>query len=101
MCLRRFIAQRGKPTEIKSDNASQFKLANDTLNMVWKNVTKSEDVQSYVASEGIKWSFIVELASWMGGFYERLVGVVKRSLRKTIWQKIIVTHPVSDSVKRG
>ena len=33
---------------------------------------------------------IVELAPWMGGFYERLVGVVKRSLRKAI-DKVCLT----------
>ena len=46
---------------------------------------------SYVAKEGIQWNFIVQLAPWMGGFYERLVGVVKRSLRKAIPNKAIMT----------
>ena len=27
-------------------------------------------------SGNIKWTFTIELAPWMGGFYERLVGVV-------------------------
>lgn len=42
------------------------------------------DVQAYVANENIQWKFIVKLAPWMGGFYERLVGLVKRSIRKAI-----------------
>ena len=33
--------------------------------------------------------FIIELAPWMGGFYERLVSLVKRSLRKTLNKKIL------------
>lgn len=41
----------------------------------------STDVQTYVAENRITWNFIVELALWMGGFCERLVGVVKRPLR--------------------
>ena len=39
---------------------------------------------SYVANENIQWTLIVELAPWMGGFYERLVGLVKWSLHKAI-----------------
>ena len=35
-------------------------------------------------NEKIRWNFIVELAPWMGGFYKRLIGLVKRSLRKAI-----------------
>ena len=39
---------------------------------------------SYAANENIQWTFTIELASWMGGFYERPVGIVKRSLAKAI-----------------
>ena len=84
LCLRRFIARRGKPKEIISDNASQFKLAKSTVDEAWQFATTSPDTQSYLANEGIKWSFIIELAPWMGGFYERLVGLVKQALRKSI-----------------
>jgi hypothetical protein len=40
---------------------------------------------------GITWKFITELAPWMGGFYERLFGLVKQSFRKTLGRK-----PVAD-----
>ena len=82
--LRRFIARWGKPKQLISDNASQFKLASSVLEETWSATVRDSDVQSYVANEGIEWQFIVELAPWMGGFYERLIGVVKRCLRKTI-----------------
>ena len=84
LCLRRFIARRGKPNLIISDNAPQFKLTKSTLDEAWQFVTTHPDTQSYLANEGIKWKFIVELAPWMGGFYESLVGLVKQSLRKSI-----------------
>ena len=32
----------------------------------------------------MKRTFIVEMAPWMGGYYERLVGLVKRALSKTL-----------------
>ena len=82
--FRRFIACHGKPNRIISDNAAQFKLASETINKVWRQILTEEDIVSYSANEDIQWVFTVELAPWMGGFYERLVGIVKRSLRTAI-----------------
>ena len=42
------------------------------------------EVQTYSSNQRIKWKFIVELSPWMGGFYERLIGVTKRALKKSI-----------------
>ena len=44
----------------------------------------SDGIDDFLSKQGIQWQFIVELAPWMGGFYERLVGLTKRALRKTI-----------------
>lgn len=82
--FRRFIARHGKPNKIISDNAAQFKLASDTISKLWGQILTEEDTVSYAANENIQWIFTVALAPWMGGFYERLVGIVKRSLRKAI-----------------
>ena len=82
--FRRFIARHGKPNRIISDNAAQFKLASDTISKLWRQILTEENTMSYAANENIQWIFTVELAPWMGGFYERLVGIVKRSLRKAI-----------------
>lgn len=55
---------------------------------LWKvsgaNVIEEAYVQSYVSGAGIHWRFIVELAPWIGGYYERLVGIVKLTLRKSL-----------------
>ncbi|XP_045185375.2 uncharacterized protein LOC123543362 [Mercenaria mercenaria] len=99
VALRRFIATRGKPDEITSDNASQFKAGSKTINLVWNDVLKSTEVQDYVSREGIKWNFIVELAPWMGGFYERLVGIVKRAFRKTIGRKLLTLMQLQTLLK--
>jgi len=84
MCLRRFIGRRGQPKEIISDNASQFKLTDSTLRKLNTEFTTDDSICSYMSSNGITWKYITELAPWMGGFYERLVGMVKRSLRKSL-----------------
>lgn len=78
------LASRGKPQGIISDNAGQFKLASETVSEFWRQILTHDDVISYTANEKINWKFIVKLAPWMGGFYERLIGLLKRSLRKTI-----------------
>ena len=89
LCFRRFIAQRGLPNVIISDNAMQFKAANQSLDSIWNSVTQCEEVQNYASNKGAKWIFIVEMAPWMGGFYERLVGLVKRALRKTLAKNLL------------
>ena len=58
-----------------------------------------EEIQSYFSGGGIKWSFIVELSLWMGGFYERLVGLVKRSLQKTVGRKLLSNDQMHTVVK--
>ncbi|XP_071138465.1 uncharacterized protein [Mytilus edulis] len=55
----------------------------------WSQVMHDEDVQNFASNSGIRWSFIIELSPWMGGFYERLVGLVKRSLRKNLKKKLL------------
>ena len=54
--------------EIISDNAAYFKPASKTLEEMWKNTIRSDEVQSFESSSGINWHFIVELAPWMGDF---------------------------------
>jgi hypothetical protein len=52
--LRRFIARRGAQKEIISDTASHFKLAKNTLELIWQKTIKCDEVQSYVSDCGIK-----------------------------------------------
>jgi len=84
LCLRRFIARRGTPRQIISDNAKQFKSARKILAQIHQETLLSDKTQDFVSGRGIKWTLIVDLALWMGGFYERLVGITKRVLRKTL-----------------
>ena len=79
-CLRRFTARRGTPLTITSDNAKTFKHAAKEL----ANVFKSKEVQGFAGQKGIEWKFILEKAPWWGGFYERMVQLVKRRLRKVL-----------------
>jgi hypothetical protein len=87
--LTRFISRRGTPTQIISDNAPQFKVVQSAIDKAWRNVFFDASVRYYSAERSIRWRFITELAPWQGGFYERLVGIVKNSLRAMIGRKML------------
>ena len=79
-CLKWFIARRGKPSTIYSDNGKSFVAAAKWL----KNIMKEEKLQDYLAHRDIKWKFNLSKAPWWGGQFERLIGVMKQSIYKTI-----------------
>ena len=53
---------------------------------------------NYVSTKRIKWKFITELAPWIGGFYERLEGLVKRPLRKTLVKKTGILKEIEATI---
>ncbi len=69
-CLRRFIARRGRPKFILSDNAAQFKLADKTIHKAWQETLSHPNTLSYYSNNEITWKYITELAPWKGGLYE-------------------------------
>lgn len=95
LCLHRFIYQQGTPQLMISDNVQQFKCASTTLHKAWRDVVTDEKVSYFSTKCYIKWRFIVELAPWMGGFYERLVGLTKRALQKTIGAQSLTQKQLS------
>ncbi|XP_064462757.1 uncharacterized protein LOC135373589 [Ornithodoros turicata] len=80
LAFRRFTARRGVPSVIYSDNATTFKKAEKEI---WKAL-KGQGFQDHLADHKIHWKYIIERASWWGGFWERLVRSVKTALRKTL-----------------
>ncbi|XP_065191904.1 uncharacterized protein LOC135822994 [Sycon ciliatum] len=95
LALRRFVARRGTPELVVSDNAPQFKLAKSALDIAWSNIVVDTSVTSYISRHQIQWHFIVANSPWMGGMYERLVGIVKRSMRKTIGRRLLTTSQLA------
>ena len=47
---------------------------------------KSVDVKRFCNIKEIVWKFILERSPWWGGFYERLISIVKSSLKKVLWK---------------
>ena len=80
MSLKGFIARRGRPSTIYSDHGSTFIGA-----AAWiKQVQKDEKLNDYLARHQITWKFNLSRAPWWGGQFERLIGLVKTAMRKTI-----------------
>ena len=78
--LKRFIARRGRPDKIYSDNGRTFVGAARWV----RTVMADEKLQDFLANKEIKWQFNLSHAPWLGGQFERMVGLVKTSLYKTI-----------------
>ena len=84
LCLRGFIATYGLPHIIISDNASQFQKIDNSLQRLLKMTANDQNINDFLANNGIRWKYITEKAPWMGGFYERLVGLVKKALKAAL-----------------
>ena len=43
----------------------------------------------YMAARSVNWTFIPKRAAWWGGFYERLIGLTKKSIQKVLgWRYV-------------
>lgn len=49
-----------------------------------KQVMSDECLNEFLSRQEIKWQFNLSKAPWWGGQFERMVGIVKRSLQKAI-----------------
>ncbi|GFX26361.1 integrase catalytic domain-containing protein [Trichonephila clavipes] len=80
--LRRFIARCGHPSEIHSDNDTNFIGANNYLKQLYMLV-KEHSIQKYSTDRNIRWKFIPTYAPNFGGLWESSIKLAKRHLIKT------------------
>jgi hypothetical protein len=77
--FRRFVAQRGRPAIVYSDNGTNFVgLDNAFTHLEWEKIPK------HCAIERIEWRFNPPAAAWWGGWWERLIRLLKQLLCKTL-----------------
>lgn len=79
-----FVARRGLPNTIYSDQATNFKGAEAELSAAFKAIQHDPDIHNKLASEGVEWSFIPPVAAHQGGLWESGVRAVKQHLRPLI-----------------
>ena len=75
--FRRFIARRGHPSKVWSDNGTNFVGSKSELQNGLKELYKNK-VYNYCTKHEIEWIFISPSAPHKGGIWERLVRTVKR-----------------------
>lgn len=72
------MGRRGLPVKLLSDNVKTFKAAGREV----KKLIHAEEVRQYCTNRQVLWEYIVEKATWWGGFWERMVRCVKTCLKK-------------------
>ncbi|XP_046339933.2 uncharacterized protein LOC124121032 [Haliotis rufescens] len=77
--IRRFVARRGPPKFIKSDNGTNLVGCQRELCEALKNLKESK-IHSAFVDKGIEWSFNPPAASHYGGFWERMIRTVRKVL---------------------
>eukprot|EP00794_Sanderia_malayensis_P005857 gene5857-biopygen4857 len=94
MSLKRFIARRGRPDKIYSDNGRTF-----VAGAKWvKKVMRNEELQNALTRQNIVWQFNLSRAPWWGGQFERMVGLVKQSLYKTIGRANLTWNELNEVI---
>ena len=78
--FKHFIALRGRPALVYSDNGTTFKATATWL----KKVRNDEKFHATLCSQEIQWRFNLAKAPWWGGQFERLIGIFKFCFRKAV-----------------
>lgn len=76
----RFTGHRSLPQIVVSDNVYTYLAAADEL----QQLLQSERLTEALGRKGVQWQFIPKRASWYGGWWERLIGLTKMSLKKVL-----------------
>ncbi|UYV81404.1 hypothetical protein LAZ67_20001094 [Cordylochernes scorpioides] len=79
--FRRFIARRGRPLIVYSDNGTNFRGMTNALKTIDFSRLKCDPTL-----KNITWKFIPPGAPWWGGWWERLIGMMKQLLFRILGQ---------------
>ena len=83
--FRRFVSRKSLPRLMLSDNASTYVAAARDLEQLFS----SPKLEGALSSKGVKWQFIPKRAPWYGGFWERIIGLTKTTIKKVLGRSFI------------
>ncbi|XP_018372395.1 PREDICTED: uncharacterized protein LOC108767167, partial [Trachymyrmex cornetzi] len=85
--LRRFVARRGMPEHIYSDNGTNFVGANKQLREMYalfNSDQHKEQVNKFACNHRITWHFIPPAAPHFGGLWESMVKLFKHHFKRVV-----------------
>ena len=88
--FRRFVPRPSYSKLIRSDNAATFIVINKTL----QSICNSPKIKKYFEGHDKEWKFITKRGPWTGGFYERLIGLTKGALKKTLGNSLVTLQGI-------
>ncbi|XP_071138614.1 uncharacterized protein [Mytilus edulis] len=94
LAFKRFVARRSTPRIMLSDNATTFKAAAEKIT----RSSKDNRIQEKLADQGTEWKFIPNRAPWFGGFWERLIGLTKKSIKAILGKSCVSTEMLNTIV---
>ncbi|XP_041987938.1 uncharacterized protein LOC121739506 [Aricia agestis] len=93
MTLRRFIARRGKPTEIFSDNGRNFVAAAKEIGQFLKQ--NEEYLSQFASHQGITFNFIPTYAPHFGGIWEAGIKSAKFHIKRVMANSKLTFEEIS------
>ena len=94
--FRRFVARRGVPKKVFSDNGTNFVGGEKEMRLSMQDISPDK-VQEYAVRNNIDWHFNPLTAAHMGGVWERMVGAVKKVF-KAILSNVQLTDEILETL---
>lgn len=87
--FRRFASRRGLPSDVYSDNGTNFQGADRELNAIFKRLVADPQMQNAIANDNVKWHFIPPAAPHFGGLWEAGVKAFKHHLKRVVGSRTL------------
>ncbi|XP_029157629.1 uncharacterized protein LOC114930056 [Nylanderia fulva] len=82
--FRRFVSRRGLPTDVYSDNGTNFVGADRELRLAFIRTCKDRAVHDHLVTDGVQWHFISAASPHFRGLWEAGVKSFKHHLKRVI-----------------
>ncbi|XP_070169436.1 uncharacterized protein [Polyergus mexicanus] len=87
--FRRFASRRGLPSDMYSDNGTNFQGADRELNTTFQRLVADPQIQDAIANDNVKWHFIPPSAPHFGGLWEAGVKGLRFHLKRAIGSRTL------------